>query len=204
MAIKARSIPEGKYYSKVVINGQTIIDLTPDTVNPSKLLSGVTAHDKSGASITGTCTFDANTQDATAAAAEILNGKTAYARGQKITGSMPNNGGVEGTIATLTTPYTIPQGYHDGSGTVSVDDAEAAKLIPDNIREGVTILGVSGSMSGTEDVKAQAKEVTAGFTQQEVLPDTDSGYNYLASVTVKPVPVVETENEQGGYTITVG
>lgn len=202
--MKVRSIPEDSYYSKVVINGETIMDLTGDTVSADKLLSGFTAHDKTGAPIEGTCTFDANTSDANAAAAEILSGKTAYVKGSKVTGTMPNQGGVQGAISDLDTPYTIPQGYHDGSGTVSVDSAESAKLIPENIRQGVTIMGVEGTMSGTESVNAQAKSVTPTFSQQEVLPDTGSGFNYLSSVTVAAIPVQETVNEQGGYTITVG
>ena len=133
-----------------------------------------------------------------------MSGKTAYVKGSKVTGTMPNQGGVQGAISDLDTPYTIPQGYHDGSGTVSVDSAESAKLIPENIRQGVTIMGVEGTMSGTESVNAQAKSVTPTFSQQEVLPDTGSGFNYLSSVTVAAIPVQETVNEQGGYTITVG
>lgn len=202
--MKVRSIPEDSHYSKVVVNGETIMDLTGDTVSANKLLSGFTAHDKTGAPIEGTCTFDATTSDANAAASEILSGKTAYVKGSKVTGTMPNQGGVQGKISDLDTPYAIPQGYHDGSGTVSVDSAESAKLIPENIRQGVTIMGVEGSMSGTESVNAQAKSVTPTFSQQEVLPDTGSGYNYLSSVTVAAIPVQETVNEQGGYTIIVG
>lgn len=68
----------------------------------------------------------------------------------------------------------------------------------------MTILGVEGTMSGAEDVKAQAKTVIPTFSQQEILPDSDSGYNYLSSVTVKAIPVSESQNEQGGYTLTIG
>lgn len=201
--MKVRSIPEDSHYSKVVVNGETIMDLTGDTVSANKLLSGFTAHDKTGAPIEGTCTFDANTSDANAAASEILIGKTAYVKANKVTGTMPNNGGVEGSISDLEVPYTIPKGYHDGSGTVSVESSEAAKLIPENIKEGVTILGVEGSLSGTEGVKAQSKTVTPNFSKQEILPDSP-GYNYLSSVIVSAIPVSEAVNEQGGYTITVG
>lgn len=40
--------------NKVDINGSTVLDLTADTVTAANLVSGYTAHDKSGASITGT------------------------------------------------------------------------------------------------------------------------------------------------------
>ena len=69
--------------SKVVYAGETLIDLTADTVTAAKMLTGTTAHDKSGEQITGTCNYDAYTSDATAAAAEILAGKTAYVSGAK-------------------------------------------------------------------------------------------------------------------------
>lgn len=68
---------------------------------------------------------------------------------------MKNNGAVKGTISTVAGEYTVPQGYHDGSGKVSIDATEQAKLIATNIREGVTILGVEGAMSGSEDMKPQ-------------------------------------------------
>ena len=67
--------------SKVVYGGETLIDLTADTITKEKLLKGYTAHGANGEPIVGTCEFDANTQDATASESEILNGKTAYVRG---------------------------------------------------------------------------------------------------------------------------
>lgn len=188
--------------SKVIYNGKTLIDLTGDTVTAAKLLTGITAHDKAGNAITGTCSYNANTNDATAAAAEILKTKTAYVKGAKVTGTMPNNGAVAGSISTVAGAYTVPQGYHDGSGKVTILAAEQAKLIAANIREGVTILGVLGTMSGSEDMKAQAKTVTPSATAQEILPDEE--YNCLSSVTVKAIPYVEADNEAGGKTITIG
>lgn len=188
--------------SKVVYGGNTLIDLTGDTVVANKLLKGYKAHGADGEIINGSCDFDANTQDATASAAEILSGKTAYNKGSKVTGTMPNNGAVTGKITTKTGQYTIPQGYHDGSGKVSIDEAEQAKLIPGNIREGVTVLGVAGTMSGTEGAKPQAKTVTPSTTQQEILPD--EGYNYLSQVTVLAIPYAESENSAGGITVTIG
>ena len=187
--------------NKVIYGGNVLIDLTGDTITPDKLAEGVKAHDASGEQITGTNTFDADTQDATAGAAEILTGKTAYVRGSKITGTMKNNGGVTGKITTKAGQYTIPQGFHDGSGKVSIDATEQAKLIPTNIREGVTVLGVEGTMSGTEGAKPQAKSVTPATTAQTVLPD--EGYNYLSQVMVAAIPYNESENSAGGKTVTI-
>lgn len=191
-----------QYVNKFVYHGDTKFDLTSDTVEASKLLSGVKAHDKSGAPITGTCTFDSDTSDDTAAVAEILSGKTAHARGTQLTGTMPNRGSVTGTISTVDGEYTIQQGYHDGSGKVSISATEQAKIIATNIREGVEILGVTGTMSGEEGVKAQSKTVTPTASAQTVTPDT--GYNYLSQVTVNAIPYVETDNSAGGKTITIG
>ena len=188
--------------SKVIYGGETLIDLTADTVVADKLLKGIKAHGANGEPITGTCEFDANTQDATAAADEILSGKTAYNKGSKITGSMKNNGAVAGKISTKTGKYTVPQGYHDGSGTVQIDSTEQAKLIPANIREGINVLGVTGTMSGTEGAKAQSKSVTPSTSAQTILPD--NGYNYLSQVTVAAIPYVESDNSAGGKTVTIG
>ena len=188
--------------SKIIYAGRVLIDLTGDTVTPDKLLAGFTAHGADGEPVTGTCDYDANTQDATAAAAEILKGKTAYKKGSKVTGTMPNNGAVNGKIATKSGTYTVPQGYHDGSGKVAIDETEQAKLVPANIREGVTILGIEGAMSGTEGAVPQSKEVTSSDVEQTVLPD--EGYNYLSQVVVKAMPYVESANSAGGTTVTIG
>ena len=188
--------------NKVVYGGETLIDLTGDTVTADTLLAGAKAHDKSGAVITGTCDYDSNTQDATAAVAEILTGKTAYVRGSKLTGTMKNNGAVAGTITTKAQQYTVPVGYHDGSGKVQIDATEQAKLIAENIREGITILGIEGTMSGSEDMKSQTKTVTPTTAQQTVLPD--SGYNALSSVVVAAIPYEESTNSAGGTTVTIG
>lgn len=190
------------YNSKVIFNGDVLMDLTGDTVTADKLLKGITAHGKDGAPITGTCDWDAATGDATAAAAEILTGKTAYVKGKKVTGTMPNRGAVAGKISTKAGAYTVPQGYHDGSGKVTIDSTEQAKLIPTNIRNGVTVLGVEGTMSGSEDLKPQSKSVTPKATAQTVLPDED--YNCLSQVEVAAIPYAVSDNTSGGKTVTIG
>lgn len=190
-------------YNKVIFGGNTLIDLTGDTVTADKILKGYTAHDRSGASIEGSCEFDSDTSDASAAVSDILYGQTAYVAGSKLTGTMPNRGAVNGTIATVAGQFTIPQGYHDGSGKVGIDSTEQSKIIAQNIRKDIEILGVTGTMTGDEDVHAQSKTVTPSTTQQTITPDSPT-YNYLSQVTVEAIPYVETLNEQGGYTVTIG
>ncbi len=190
--------------SKVIFGNQVLMDLTQDTVDASHLLSGYTAHGADGELVNAPCTYDSDTTDADALAAEILVNKTAYVNGLKITGTMPNRGAVAGTISDLSTPYTIANGFHDGSGTVAVDSVEAAKLIPENIREDVTILGVTGTMSGSEDVHAQAVTATPYTTAQTIVPDSSQGYNYISQVTVNAIAYTETANSAGGITIQIG
>lgn len=193
---------DNQYINKVVYGGNVLIDLTGDDVTASDVLSGKKFHLPSGASGTGTCTYNADTSDATAVAAEILATKTAYKNGEKITGTMANNGAVTGTISTKDGEYTIPQGYHDGSGKVGIAATEQAKIIATNIREGITILGVEGTMSGSEGMSAQAKTVTPSTTAQVVMPDSPT-YNCLSQVTVSAIPYTETDNAAGGKTVTI-
>lgn len=61
-----------------------------------------------------------DTSDATATAAQILDGATAYVDGELVEGTMPNKGAVTETLDTTTTSYTVPAGYHSGTGKVSV------------------------------------------------------------------------------------
>ena len=191
-----------EYNSKVVLGtGEVLIDLTADTVAEASLLSGVTAHGADGAPITGTCTYDSDTSEDTLTAAEAITGKTFHARGTAYTGTMPNNGAVSGSITSVAGAYTVPAGYHDGSGTVTIDSTDQAKLIPGNIKSGVEILGVTGTYSG-EAVTAQTKNATPSFSAQTILPD--SGYDYLSQVAIAAISVVRTENAAGGYTVTIG
>lgn len=190
------------YINKVVYGGNTLIDLTSDDVTANDVLSGKKFHLPSGAPGTGSCTYDADTSDATAVAAEILSGKTAYKNGSKLTGTMTNNGAVAGYITTISGEYTVPQGYHDGSGKISIPLTEQDKVVPNNIREGITILGVEGTMSGSEGMSAQAKTVTPSTTSQVVMPDSPT-YNCLSQVTVNAIPYTETDNAAGGKTVTI-
>lgn len=189
--------------NKIIYGNQVLIDLTDATLGQAdgdKILASETAYGKDGEKITGTCTYDADTSDADASASEILATKTAYVNGNKLTGTMPNRGAVSGSISTLAGDYTIPSGYHDGSGTVGIDSTEASKIIAENIKEGVEILGVTGTYTG-EDIHAQSKTATPYTTAQTILPDT--GYDYLSQVTVEAIAYTETPNAFG-TTVTIG
>lgn len=188
--------------SKVVVDGEALLDLTKDTVQADKLAAGYTAHDKAGNQITGTNTFDVDSSEATATAAEVLAGKTFAAGGEVKMGEMPNNGAIQQTISDVNDVITIPVGFHDGSGTVQISETEKAKFIPDNIPEGMTLLGVPGRFTGAGEIVTQSKEVTPSFEEQVVLPD--EGYNGLSQVTVGAIPVTRTENAAGGITVTIG
>lgn len=185
--------------NKVIYGGTTLIDLTSDDAMANHILSGYKAHNRTGNQITGTLTYDADTSDATASADEILYSKTAYVSGSKLTGTMPNNGSVTGTISTKAGTYTIPQGFHDGGGSVGISSTEQAKIIASNIKSGIVILGVTGTYSG-EGATAQAKTVTPTTSSQVITPDAN--YDYLSQVTVNAIPYVETANTYG-TTVTI-
>ena len=155
--------------NKVVYGQTTLLDLTNDTVNAANLDSGYTAHDANGAPIVGTSTKDADTSDATATAVDILSGQTAYANGSKLTGTMANRGAASGTISVKDDVYSIQQGYHNGSGSVSIASAEQNKIVAENIRTGISILGITGSYEGsgsgdTSDATATAADILSGQT----------------------------------------
>lgn len=117
--------------------------------HPSVVINGVTYQNcpevdipKSGS---GTAKFyDASEADAVAG--NVLTGKVFIGPNGQDTGSMANNGSTSGTISTKAGTVTIPAGYTSG-GTVSISSTEQAKVIAGNIKSGVTLLGVSGSLT---------------------------------------------------------
>ena len=154
--------------SKINYGPRTVMDLSKDTVTASKLLKGVTAHDKNGDQITGTYEAGssgggADTSDATAVASNILEEKTAYIARGKVTGTMQNRGATAGTISKKTGAYIIPEGYHNGDGSVTIAEAERDKIIPDNIKNGISILGVSGTYTGGDTVNPYKGKTIVGF-----------------------------------------
>ena len=194
---------QGKYVNKVVFGNEVIMDITDADAAVADVASGKKFYSADGALKTGTSTKDVDSSGATAQVAEVLTGKTFAAGGSMKTGTMPNIGQQTGTISTKAGIVSISQGYHDGSGTVGISSTEQAKIIAANIREGVTILGVQGSMSGSEDVKATTASITPYTTSQTVLPTDLGDYNYISQVNVAAIAYSETANATG-LTATIG
>lgn len=190
-----------EFNSKVVLaTGEVVMDLTQDDVKPEHVQKDIYFHDKTGKKQQGTNTKTVDASKATAEAAEVLVGRT-FGKGNEMqTGTMPDNSGKNVEISTVSgTP--IPKGYSDGSGVAKLSAAEIAKLIAGNIKEGVTILGVSGSY-GADDISSQSKVVTPTFSKQTINPDPE--FSFLSSVEVEAIKVVRTDNEAGGVTVTIG
>ena len=175
--------------NKIIFGTSTLIDLTSDTITPNDVINNRTFHMADGSVTTGTLTYDADTKDATATAAEILSGKTAYKAGNKLTGEMPNVGTTTLIIST-TNGVTIPQGYHDGGGSAILDSTEQAKLIASNIKNGVSILGVLGTLTGSEMVSATTVDVTPTKNAQTVTPPVN--FDYISQVNIAAIPYSET------------
>ena len=190
-----------EFNSKVVLsNGDVLIDLTQDDVKPEHVQKDIYFHDKTGARKQGTNTKTVDASNATAEAAEVLVGRTFGKGAEMQTGTMPDNSGHNIEISSLGgTP--IPKGYSDGSSVAKLSDAEIAKLVAGNIKEGVSILGVMGEF-GADDISSQSKTVTPTFEKQVINPD--EGYTFLSSVEVEAIKVDRKDNESGGVTVTIG
>ena len=114
----------------VVINGVTYSNV-PEVDIPKSGSGTAKFYDTSGADITSS---------------DVLTGKTGFGPSGSVSGGMANNGSTSGTISTKAGTVSIPAGYTTG-GTVSIDSTEQSKITAGNIKSGVTILGVSGSLA---------------------------------------------------------
>lgn len=114
----------------VVINGVTYSNV-PEVDIPKSTSGTAKFYDTASANITS---------------ADVLTGKTAFGSSGEVSGGMANNGSTSGTISTKAGTVSIPSGYTSG-GTVSISSTEQNKIIAGNIKSGVTLLGVAGSLT---------------------------------------------------------
>lgn len=193
-------------HNKVVFGNQTLMDISGDSVEAKYLLDGVTAHDKNGELVTGTCKYDANTSsgDANATKDTILIETAAYVNGKLVEGQMPNKGSQTLYISDINEPAGIERGYHDGGGFATIADTEKAKLVAGNIKNGITILGVTGSMTGEEDISAGKLNATPALAEKTYTPSAQ-GYDYFSEVVVAAIPVTTSPTaDTTGTTVTIG
>ena len=200
--------------SRVKYNGQTLIDISSDSVTKEVLLKNYTAHDSNGEPVVGECLYDMQTTEFTASAKHIRKGYTAGVNKQEVLGDMPENEAKENTISTKEGVFEIPEGYHDGNGTVIIDPSAVSQLKKENIRFNVEILGVKGEMTGTEGencspaitVDAPLGTENAPLGQDDLIIQPEGDYTCFNKVTVRAVPYTTEDNTASdkGIWVTIG
>ena len=124
--------------------------------------------------------------DGDATAAQILSGKTAWVKGKKVTGTMPNRGAVNQTI-NAGGSYTIPAGYHNGSGKItasSLSSQTQANATASQILSGRTAWVNGNKVTGNMPSRASSSNVTgdtAWHYNNRIYFATDYGYYPAAS-----------------------
>ena len=139
----------------------------------AEVVAGKTFTSTAGLKVTGT-RVDLDTSDATAAATDVLSGKTAYVNGVKVTGSMTNNGAVSKTLDADTISYTVPAGYHNGSGKVQISTetktamptTSSQSITPSGgkVLSAVTVEAIPSQYVDTSDATATAANIQIGKT----------------------------------------
>ncbi|MBR4467656.1 MAG: hypothetical protein IKS34_05060, partial [Clostridia bacterium] len=116
--------------------------------------------------------------------------------------NMANNGSNNITVTGLT-GTSIPAGYYDGSGKAAIDATSATNLTANNIRQGVAILGVEGTLS-SEDSLVVGPATDTPSSSSQTIPAASLEFDYITQVTVNAIPYVESDNSAGGVTVTIG
>lgn len=158
-------------------SGAGSVKIVPETktVTPTKAAQDITPTSGKVLTKVSVAAIPANyidTTDATAAEGEILSGKTAYVDGEKVEGTMVDNGAVTQSLNTTTTSYTIPAGYHNGSGKVSITP-ETKSATPSKstqtitpstgkVLSSVTVAAIPAAYQDVTGVTATASDVLDG------------------------------------------
>lgn len=174
-----------------IVSGITAQGVTPKSNSPADIVTAVNtvATNKYNAGVTATKVGNAGV-------AHVLTGKTfTNSSGVGLTGTMPNKGAVTGSITTSGGTYTIPAGYHSGSGKVTgptlaglvgtnVTLASAGNLLTGNTAYGKNGTKYTGSMANkgawTSSPKTSGKvTIPAGYHNGSGYVDTSNVYKKL-------------------------
>lgn len=164
-------IPKGYHNG----SGSVKITLESKSITPTKSAQTVTPTAGKVLSSVSVAAIPENyidTTDANATAANILTDKTAYVNGSKVVGAMPNNAAVSKVLQISSESYTVPAGYHNGSGTVSIvtegktatptKSAQTITPTAGKVLSSVMVEAIPEAYQNVSNVTAEARDVLAG------------------------------------------
>lgn len=176
------TIPKGYHNGSGVVSGVSgggNYTLQEKSITPTKAQQSVTPdsgyYGLSGVTVAAIPANYNDTSSVTAAAADVLANKVIVdANGDTVTGTMPSNGAVTKTLDTSTTSYTVPKGYHSGTGKVSIStetknatptkSSQTIKPSTGKVLSQVTVAAIPDEYITTADATAVAAEILDGKT----------------------------------------
>ena len=168
-------------------------DVSDVTATAGTVLTGSDFVDASGTLVHGACDYDADTSDADATAGQIEAGATAYVGGEKVTGTMP----VRSTDVEISdlSPVPIPAGSYDGAtASAKIDDTEAAKIVPENIKKDVEIFGQVGAYEGVDTFEQYFDNTLTEYsnsTATVITPNMFEGKSALEKIAFQSVAAIK-------------
>ena len=128
----------------------------------------------------------------TATESDVLTGKKIVnSDGDTKTGSMPNRGAVSQSLNTSTTSYTVPAGYHNGSGKVFITTQEKTVTSSTSAQ---TVTPDSGKVLSKVTISAMPTETKSATPSKTTQTITPSSGKLLSQVTVAAIPTNYIEN----------
>ena len=201
------------YVNDEKITGTMPVQTLNQTLDPGGSVTLPAGYYEEGANVISASVLSGATAG-TAAASHILSGYTAWVNGSKLTGTMTNRGAISHSLA-ANGSYTVPAGWHNGSGRVTQSLAtQGAKtvtpntanqtvcsanrwttgnlivagngnLVAGNIRNGITIFGILGTFVGWVDNICPHTALQYQYGGYDTLPIYVDGNNWNKSCTIE-------------------